>query len=264
MRRILLALAAVSAMSASAQSAPVPVKIEHFKPKASKVETMQFLKENRVFFRARLDALREIASTEHGGGKLSDRHLKLQELAASIRAAEDSLAVLKQDLDHGVWRESLHGLLALAEDLDALESMLGDQDDRLNILEHDFTSRQKTSLMVLISGYPSSEQLDGVALVSPFGDTTRVQFRQGDAGYLRQGGLARLAYAYVEPRDQRWELQLDAPNVELKKSDLLITPPQDCLTFLELNLDTLNSEAGALSITAKAWTWEPTVGAAVR
>src|SRR5262245_65464290 len=68
------------------------VEIQRLEEKEPKVETLQFLKENRDFFRAQLDLLRLTFGDRYfgDGGNLDPRSLMFQELLEKARAQENS------------------------------------------------------------------------------------------------------------------------------------------------------------------------------
>ena len=72
-----------------------------------------------------------------------------------VFAARDSVATAGDSLARQALLASITQLGHLESELDLMERQLEEQRGRLGILQDDFTGRQQTALVVLLSGFPA-------------------------------------------------------------------------------------------------------------
>jgi hypothetical protein len=238
------ALGAFAPGTARADDAPstqpgVPeVEIERLEPQ-DEIETLRFLRENREFFRAQLDLLRQTFGSLHFGYAqgLDRRALMLQELLAQGRAGADSASLAAANDRTRRLLESVAELAALEDEMNRMEEMLGLQRERLALLEEDFAGRQETALIVLLAGVPSGGSPEEIRFREVGGDTYRVALSAPEREALAHGGLAQLFHAFVEPRELRFAVSLQKDGLaSAPELHVVVTPERDRLTFLELDL----------------------------
>jgi hypothetical protein len=231
------------------------VEIERIAEKEPKLETLRFLKENRGFFRAQLDLLRQTFGDRYfgEGDNLDPRSLMFQELLAAACAQEDSSTAAA---DRGRARTALESVTELAElenEMMRMEEMLLQQRNRLSLLEQDYREHQETALIVLLAGVPSSGVPDEVVFCEEGGDTYRVSLTSLDRTALAEGGLAQLFHAFVEPRELHFHVSVEGEGWNGSSDQPVVVEPQrDKLNFLEINLSSLGSNPPA-SIPARHW-----------
>lgn len=252
------ALAAPPFVRAAEPQPGVPeVSIERLQVEDEKLETLKFLSENREFFRAQLDLLRQTFGALKFGNAdgLDPRSLMLKELLAAGRAASDSASLAAaNDRTRGLL-ESVADLAALESEMNAMEESLGAQRERLARLEEDFVGRQETALVVLATGVPSRGMPEEIVLREEGGDTFRLTFSADENRSIADGGLAQLFHAFVEPRELRFSVSCRGASWEgAGESFVVVAPERDRLTFLELDLATLG-QVSEESIPSRAWVW---------
>jgi hypothetical protein len=204
-----------------------------------KIRTLRFLRENREFFRAQLDLLRQTFGTLHFGYAqgLDARALMLKELLAQGRADADSASMAAANDRTRRILESIAELAALEEEMNRMEETLFAQRERLGRLEDDFAGRQETALIVLLSGVPSGGAPQEIRFREEGGDTYRVALSDPERAALAEGGLAQLFHAFVEPRELRFAVSLQGDGfANAPEMHLVVSPERDRLTFLELDL----------------------------
>lgn len=234
------------------------VKVESIKPEKEKHETLRFLKENRAFIRARLDLLRQTTSQREAGALAIDpRYLTYKEMLAAVEGAGDSLAAAEDSARKHAFLESVTQLGDLESRLDMLERLLAEQRSRLGTLEQDFTGRQKTALMVLVTGSAGVAAPAEVAITIEDGTTHRVPLTPMQRESLMAGGIAQVFHEFVEPREQVIEIAFPAvPGAEPAPGGagfVTLDPARDRLTFLKLDLSHLDSASVAGSVRATTW-----------
>ena len=107
-----IALAAPAARAASTERASAPptvttLTVERERPVREKLPTLQFLRANRDFIRARFDRLRLESHDAHAGaGDIDPRFLAYRRLLAEIAASKDSVA--RASDARGSHRQPLH------------------------------------------------------------------------------------------------------------------------------------------------------------
>jgi hypothetical protein len=261
------ALAALlAAAPAFAESAPPPaadvappdgvteVRVERVRPAHEKLPTLRFLRENRDFLRAQFDLLKEAPVTGHGDARPIDpRFLAYGRLMNDARAAEDSTVAAVDASERQALLASITQLGTLESQLDQLERMLAAQRERLGILETDFTGRQQTALMVLLSGSPSGDAPASVALRLDDADPVAIELSPEQRESLRHGGMIQLFHGFVEPREQVIAVSLGGGAWPANRGYVTLEPERDQLTFLRLDLAAADPAQGAAGIAASTW-----------
>ena len=231
-------------------------KVERLKQKEPKLPTMRFLEENRDFFRARLDALLLTADFRGLDGRdLDPRYLRYREMLASIRAARDSAALGETRIAQHDLMQSVAGIEELERDMDSMEKLLGEQHDRLSWLEEDFVGRQRTALVVLLSGVPRAGTPHTVVVQDADGATYRVAIADAARASLARGGATELMHELFEPRDHRLLVSLEGDGWKSTKPvAIALAPVRDKLTFLEIDATGYDPAAAEGALATKSWT----------
>ena len=261
---ILLTLLVAAADPASADE-PVPtmpapetlsVKVERADHDRPKDPTLRFLTENRDFFRARLDDLLLTLQRDRGGDgePLDPRFLRYREMMAAIRAAQDSAAAGEEWIRQRELMESVGDLAELEDEMDEMERLLVEQEQRLAWLEEDFVGRQSTALVVLLRGVPAGPAPSHVVLADADGETIRVTLDEAARAALERGGAVELVKRLAEPREHRWQLSFEGAGWDARHWDLTLAPERDRLTFLEIDAVGLDPAAPEAQPAARQWT----------
>jgi hypothetical protein len=250
--------------AATAPSAPAPaatpatpVTVERVRPDRDRLPSLTFLRANRDFIRARFDLLRERpAGQTREGTTIDPRYLAYEKMLADIHAARESVSVVDTDLSRQALFASVTELGRLETQLDQMDRLIGDQRVRLQALQNDFTGRQRTALMVVVSGDPG----DGVVQVDVQLEnggvlSVPIYVRQREA--LKRGGVIEVFYGFVEPRDQVVTIGLTGPACPAgDRGYVTLSPVRDRLLFLKLDLSSVRPGQGAASIHASTWLHE--------
>ena len=234
----------------------VTVQVERVRPAKTKRPTLQFLKENRAFIRARFDLLRQRPGAGGAEAQAFDpRFLSYGDMLAQTLAAKDSAAAADDAWRRRQLLASITELGDLEERLEAMERLLAAQRSRLGVLQADFTGRQETALMVLASGWPGDAvALSGITVVLEDGDTLRVALSGEQRESLRMGGMVQIAHTFVEPREQVVEIDLAGAAWPAGDAGFVtLEPARDRLTLLRLDLSAVRSQRGAAGIRASTW-----------
>ncbi|HEY6867307.1 MAG TPA: hypothetical protein VI792_08620 [Candidatus Eisenbacteria bacterium] len=252
----LLAGVARAAAPVSPADPPVTeVKVERVRPQREKLPTLRFLKENRAFFRARLDALRQ--APRRGGGEagaIDPRFLAYQRMLADVGAARDSVAGIDQDRRGRELFASISDLGRLESQLDQMDRLLADQRVRLGALQGDFTGLQRTALAIVLSGYPRSAEVSSLSITLEDGAALVVPISADQRGSLQHGGLLQVFHGLVEPRSQVVEITLSGERWPRGDSGFVaLEPARDRLTLLRLDLSAVQPAGGASGIAASTW-----------
>lgn len=247
-----LALAAVPAARAEAIRS---VRVERARPEKEKHPTLRFLKENRDFIRARYDLLRQQPGDLVGdAGEIDPRFLAYQQMLRDLMAARDSVAAADDSLAHRQLLASIAELGRLEDQLDLMDRLLADQRTRLGILQEDFTGRQLTALVVVVSGWSAAAPVSGVRLALEGGDTLTVPLTAEQQVALQHGGVVQVFHGFVEPREQVVEVAITGDRWPAGDAGFVtLDPARDRLTLLRLDLSSLRPEVGAPSIQANTW-----------
>lgn len=249
-----LLLASGAAPELAAQTAE-PVTVERVRPKKEKHPTLRFLKENRDFIRARYDLLRQKPGGDRGdAGEVDPRFLAYQEMLRDLFAARDSVGAADDSLQRRQLLASITELGRLEDQLDLMDRLLADQRTRLGVLQEDFTGRQMTALVVVLSGYPAEAALSRVSVTLEDGDTLTVPLTDEHRAALRKGGVVQVFHGFIEPREQVVEVAIAGERWPAGDPGFVtLDPARDRLTLLRLDLSTVRPEGGAASIQASTW-----------
>jgi hypothetical protein len=248
------ALLLTGARSAAAQVV-TEVEVERVRPKREKHATLRFLKENLDFIRARLDLLRQ-RPLEHrrDAGEIDPRFLAYSRMLEEILGARDSVASAEDARQRQQLYENITQLGGLESQLDRMEQLLAEQRGRLGILQANFTGDQRTALMVLLRGYPAEAPLSEVAITAEDGTVRKVALSPEQRESLKRGGIVEVLYEFAEPREQVLEVSVSgAPWPAGSSGFVTLDLARDRLTFLQLDLSTVNPAQGGASIKASTW-----------
>jgi hypothetical protein len=261
MARLIMAFGAallvtVSAATVGSADTETVVEVQRVKPKKAKHPTLRFLKENRTFFRTRLDDLRmREALREADAEGIDPRLLRFQELLDEIHAAQDSAYAGDERTRRRELLQSVQDLAELEREMDRMERLLDEQAGRLSQLAEDFVGEQRTTLIVLVTGVPRKGSPRTVIMQTDEGDSSRVRLSATERESLASGGTAELLHELVEPRRQRLAFSFEgegwAPGLPY---EIVVEPQRDRLTFLELDLEAVDPERPERSLAARIWT----------
>ncbi|HTO89586.1 MAG TPA: hypothetical protein VMJ70_00520 [Candidatus Sulfotelmatobacter sp.] len=231
------------------------IRVERVKPRKEKYPTLRFLKANVDFIRAREDRLSEKPADRKGGAESIDpRFLAYRELLARIMAGRDSIARLDDQRQKEQLLASVTELGTLEQQLDQMDRQLSDQRTRLAVLEKDFTGDQRTSLMVVLSGYPAGAAIASVGIQLEDGGVLSVPLSDDQRTTLRQGGVVQMFHGLIEPREQVVSVILNGERWPSGDTGYVsLDPARDRLTVLKLDLSTVQVDPGAPSIQASTW-----------
>lgn len=256
---LLLALVARVAAEESLPADGAAYEVERVEWDSPKHSTLGFLSENRAFFRARLDDLRTTLKDGWDGSasELDPRWLAWRDMLTDIRAARDTAAVSEEWIRRRELMNSVGELVELELEMDEMEGLLEEQQDRLSQLEEDFTGRQQTALVVLLKGVPASGTPRTVVLNEPEGKAHRIALTDRVLTSLERGGSAELFHQLVEPRDHVWRVSLhdsgagtadssgaDGPVSAPGEFEIALSPERDRMTFLEIDVSGWTAESG--------------------
>lgn len=230
-------------------------EVKRVRPTEPKHPSLRFLNDNRVFLRAQLDRLRLQTKLLRSGDAeiIDERFLRLQEMSAAIAAARDT-ADAEREL--AARRELLKSVTELAEleaQLDLMEKLLGDEQQRLLWLEKDFVDRQETALVVLIRGLSGQDVPASIVLAEEAG-VVRVELTPEQRTSLERGGIAQIYHEFVEPREHVFLVSFtgDAWN-DAQPLSVVVDAAHDRMTFLELDLSRLDREREGFGILTSIW-----------
>jgi hypothetical protein len=258
---LLVAAAFAAARSWAAASEPAratEVKVERMRPVREKLGTLQFLHANRDFIRARYDRLIARPLDRRGSSdEIDPRFLNYADLLNQVRAAQDTAGRAEDERARRHLLESIAQLGTLESDLDRVERQLAAQRVRLAILEDDFTGRQRTTMLVVVKGFPSQAPITEIGITIDDGATQRVALTPEQQQSLRQGGLLEIFHGAVEPREQVVQVTLFGAAWPAGDSGYMtLEPLRDRLTFLRLDLSAVQPAQGGASIQASTWLHE--------
>jgi hypothetical protein len=218
-------------------------------------ESLRFLRSNRAFLRAQFDQLRLLTGYERDGEAdlIDERLLGLDAMSREVAAARDTVAAgLLYARERGPLM-SIEELAELEARLDHFDQLLVDQQGRLLTLEQDFLGEQKTALVVVVRGVPANGAPSALLLTE--GDTTvRIALDAAQADALARGGVAQIFHEFVEPRAHELALRLEGDGWDEAGEALVgFDAPRDQLTFLELDLSTLDPADPASAPRSQVW-----------
>jgi hypothetical protein len=233
----------------------VEVRVERVRPRREKLPTLRFLKENRAFFRARLDLLRQTPRDGRGeAASIDPRFLAYQRMLAEVGTARDSVAAVEADRKNRELFASINDLGRLEAQLDQMEGLLAEQRGRLGVLQGDFTGLQRTALAIVLSGYPRDAEISTVSITLEDGGTLAIPIPAEQRESLRHGGILQAFHGLVEPRSQVLEITLGGNRWPAGDSGFVaLEPPRDRLTLLRLDLSGAQGARGATGILASTW-----------
>ncbi len=259
---LLAALTLLTPTLAHAATAPTVVELERVRPKREHYPTLRFLKENRDFIRARFDLMREKLVAGKGSAEAIDpRYLAYSRMLGEIRADGDSVALAARSRSGLDLLTSITQLGQLEAELDLMDRKLAQQRERLGVLQADFTGRQKTELIVVVSGYPKAAGLDELAVTPEDAAPLVLALTPEQRETLRTGGVVQVFHGFVEPRVQSLALRITGEQWPGGDSAFVrLDPPRDRITMLRLHLAPLDTR-GAASIEATTWLHDEQLGA---
>lgn len=250
---LLAAFAAPAAPAALAGEAPVEtpteVRVQRVKPDRPKLPTMRFLGANRDYLRAELDRLRATNVRVRGEAAAIDpRFLRFGEMVAAAHAAGDSAAAADSARAGRELFASVTELGGLEDELDQLDRALARQRDRLGVLQADFAGTQRTSLAVVLSGWPGGDAPQPLVISLEDGTQESVTLSPEQCDALRSGGAVQVLHRLIEPREQAFAVAFGAGSPGWLELD----PARDRLNLLRLDLSRL-AAGDAASVAATAW-----------
>ena len=242
----------------AASQTSTPVKVETVKPKKEKIPSLHFLKENRDFFRGRMDVIRQTPhDVDNAVVSVDERFLAYERMLADLIAARDTLTIERVAEAERTFLASVTELGELEAHLDLLQQVLGEQEERLWMLQEDFLGRQTTALVVVMRGLPSDPP-DAVHITDGYGENVRIDLSPVQKTSLVQGGILQIFHNFVEPRVQTWEFSFTGGKWTTDdKAFLSFEPTRNKMTFLELDLADASPKNGAASIRTSAWVHDP-------
>jgi hypothetical protein len=262
---LLLGLSLPGAGFAAARVEPQPpatvttVEVQLERPVREKLPTLQFLRANRDFIRARFDRLREQSRVERAGAAdLDPRFLEYRRLLTQIAAGKDSVAVASDARERQGVFTSVEDLAKLERELDQMERLLDAQRSRLGLLQADFAGRQRTELDLVVTGGGLAGRVDSVRVTLEDGTSVASALTETQRGSLQHGGALEVFRGLVEPREQVIEVALLGEGWSATGHGFVtIAPARDRLTFLKFDLSQAAPKLGIGSLTASTWLLEP-------
>lgn len=246
-----VAAAPAPAVAEPAAGVPTEVRVQRVKPDRPKLPTLRFLGANRDYLRAELDRLRVSSVRVRGlAAAIDPRFLRFGEMVAAAHAAGDSAAAADSARAGRELFASVTELGGLEDELDLLDRALARQRERLGVLQADFAGEQRTSLAVVLSGWPGDAAPAAMSLAFEDGTTEAVSLSPEQRDALRAGGAVQVLHRLVEPREQLFAVAFGdaaAPGW------LQLEPARDRVNLLRLDLSRL-AAGDAASIAATAWT----------
>jgi len=258
--RLILAAAAVALLAPGpvrAEDVETIVEVQRVERSRERPATLRFLEENRDFFRSHLDDLRvrEAALRRLESQGIDRRLLDFQQMLDEIRAAQDSARAGDERARQRALLESVEQLAELEREMDRMQALLDAQGSRLARLGEDFVGEQRTTLVVVLTGVPSRGSPKTVILETEEGDAAHVLLTETDRLSLASGGTAELLHELVEPRRQTLAISFEGDGwAQPAPYEVVVDPPRDRMTFLELDLRGADPESPGRDVTAKTWT----------
>jgi hypothetical protein len=254
---VLLAMSPTASIAEDTNTGDVieTTEVNHAKANKTKHATLRFLKDNRVFLRARLDMLQLQTKRElsRDASLLDARMLRLQELADAIAAARDSVSTESDIAARRDFLDSVTELGDIEAQLSLMETILADQQYRLLMLEEDFLGHQETAMVILLKGLSTRDVPSTVALTEG-NNTIKVELTPEQRMSLQQGGIAMIYHEYVEPREHLLEVRFAGEGwAESIPVPVSVETARDQLTFLELDLSELARGQKAHGLLTAVW-----------
>jgi hypothetical protein len=235
------------------------VTVERERPVREKLPTLQFLRANRDFIRARFDRLRTEAKAERAGAAdLDPRFLRYRQLLAEIAAGKDSVTAASDARERQGVFTSVEDLAGLERELDQMERLLDAQRTRLALLQADFAGRQRTELDVVITGGTLAGRVDSVRVKLEDGTEVTSAVTETQRASLIHGGALEVFRGLAEPRQQVVEVSLMGEGWSATGPGFVtLEPVRDRLTFLRLDLSQASPAVGIGSLAAATWLLDP-------
>jgi hypothetical protein len=250
---LLAAFVSLAAPVRAAQApgeAPTEIEVRRVKPDRPKLPMLRFLATNRDYLRAELDRLRvKLVHVRGDAGAIDPRFLRYGEMVAAAHAAGDSAAAADSARSGRELFASVTELGSLESELDQLDRALGRQRDRLAVLQADFAGDQRTSLAVVLSGWPGDSPPQALTLTLEDGTLEAVSLSPQQLDALRAGGAVQVLHRLIEPRDQLFAVAFGA---SAAPGWLQLDPARDRLNLLRLDLSRL-AAGDAASVAATTW-----------
>ena len=264
---LVLAVTAHAALAAKPEPAPAPatgtpvtrVTVERERPVREKLPTLQFLRANRDFIRARFDRLRETPKTERAGAAdLDPRFLRYRQLLAQIATGKDSVTAASDARERQGVFTSVEDLAGLERELDQMERLLDAQRARLAELQADFAGRQRTELDVVVTGGTLAGRVDSVRVTMEDGTSVASALTETQRVSLIHGGALEVFRGLAEPRSQVVTVTVMGEGWSATGPGFVtLEPVRDRLTFLRLDLSQASPALGIGSLTATTWLLDP-------
>lgn len=251
----LVAASGVARAGADTERVEETIEVKRAEEKQTKHPSLRFLKDNRVFLRARLDLLRlQVTLTHTEDAEMIDaRWLMLQEMAAAIAAARDTVGTMHALTPGRELLASVTELGALEGELDLMEQLLAEQRQRLLMLEQDFLGHQETALVVLVRGL-EGRGAPATIVFSEDNELVRVPLTAEQQSSLSRGGIAQIYHEFVEPREHAYAVSFEGVGWEtVAPVPVAVLAARDRLTFLELDLSRLDRGDASAGLQASVW-----------
>ena len=231
------------------------IEVKRAETKDTKHPSLQFLKDNRVFLRARLDLLSvSIKRTRSDEAEIIDeRYLMLEAMSRAIAAARDTVSAEHSGITERELLGSVTELADLEAELDLMNKLLAEQRGRLLMLEQDFLGHQQTSLVIIVKGLRGKNVPESIAITED-NDIVRVPLTPEQRASLAQGGIAQIYHEFVEPREHVFGISFTGKGwVDEAPVAVVLEAQRDRLTFLELDLSQLDRGREASGLLTSVW-----------
>ena len=232
------------------------IEVKRAEQKGPEHPSLRFLKDHRVFLRARLDELRtQTTRTRSDEAELLDeRLLMFEQMAAAIAASRDTVAAQHHAVGERDTLSSVTQLAALEAQLDLIEGLLSDQRRRLLMLEEDFLGHQETALVILVKGLTGKSHVPESIVLTEENDVVEVALAPAQRTSLQQGGIAQIYHEFVEPREHLFEVGFTGSEWAGSESvPVQVDAARDRITFLELDLSQLQYGRDQSGLRTSVW-----------
>ncbi len=253
---VLTVLPALAGEEGDTEKVKETVEVKRTETRETKHPTLQFLKDNRVFLRARLDQLstRVIKTRTTGAEMLDARFLMLKEMAENIAAARDTVDAANKQMSQRDVLTSVSQLGDLEAELTLMETLLSEQQSRLLSLEQDFLGDQETALVILMKGLEGKTSIPEAIVVTEENEVVRVGLRPEHRLSLTQGGIAQIYFEFVEPREHLIEVSFSGDGwAEVLPVKVAVDTRRNQITFLELDLGGLDKSRQYSGLQTAVW-----------
>ena len=226
--------------------------------------TLRFLRSHRDFLSARFaQSPTAPRVARERADALDPRFTSYRSLLAGIAAAKDSVGASALARDRETLFANVGRLEALERELDQMERVLDAQQSRLAWLRNDFAGRQRTELVLLVTGGTLAGRLDSVVVTLEDGSRSVAALDETQRRSLRPGGWLELHRGLVEPREQTLELRFKGEGWDASGPGFVtFAPARDRLTFVQLDLSQAAPARGVAGASARTWTLDGADGPA--